>query len=63
MMRAFHLLLVALISVVAGASDCGKLPVVINTWPFVDANSAGKWEFKFRDDTRENQCTNGVGRG
>ena len=51
MMRVFLLLdlLVALIAVVAGASNGGKLPVVINTWPFVDANSAGKWELKFRD--------------
>ncbi len=45
----FLLLLVAVISVVAGASNDGKLPVVINTWPFVDANSAGKGVFKFRD--------------
>lgn len=28
-------------SAVADISD-GKLPVVINTWPFVDANTEGK---------------------
>ena len=45
--RAFLLLLVAVIVAAAGASD-GKLPVVINTWPFVDANTEGK-RGNFRD--------------
>ena len=39
-LRPFLLLVV---TVAAEASD-GKLPVVINTWPFLDANTEGKRE-------------------
>ena len=39
--RTFSVVLVAVLAVTAGASG-GKLPVVINTWPFVDANTEGK---------------------
>lgn len=42
-MVALCALLLLLIGVPAEASD-RKLPVVINTWPFVDANTEGKEE-------------------
>ena len=45
LLRAFLLLLIAVLVVAVDASDGGKLPVVINTWPFVDANAEGKREF------------------
>ena len=45
LLRAFLLLLIAVLFVAIDASDGGKLPVVINTWPFVDANAEGKREF------------------
>lgn len=53
LVRAFLLLLVAVIVAAAGASD-GKLPVVINTWPFVDANTEGKTK---RGNFRDHICS------
>ena len=45
LVRALLFFLVAALVVTdRGVSDGGKLPVVINTWPFVDANSEGKRE-------------------